>query len=109
MKLRCEQCESVKSARHVLAFLRTNCEIWRHHFVNLMFDLFQIWVFKTCKNEFDIVATKTGGHLKIDVFGSSFSDQCHEGCSRVEQQGVTTSSQEPLPSLHKNNMMHPTM
>ena len=33
-----------------------------------MFDLFQIWVFKTCENELDIVATKTGGHLKIDVF-----------------------------------------
>ena len=33
-----------------------------------MFDLFQIWVFKTSENEFDIVASKTGGHLKIDVF-----------------------------------------
>ena len=33
-----------------------------------MFNLFQIWDFKTCENEFDIVAAKTGGQLKIGVF-----------------------------------------
>ena len=33
-----------------------------------MFDLFQIWVYKTCENELEIVASETGGHIKIDEF-----------------------------------------
>ena len=54
--------------RHELALLRTIVRFGTAILEVYIFDLFQIWVSKTYENELEIVAAKTGGHIKIDEF-----------------------------------------
>ena len=58
----------MKSTRHKFALLCTIVGFGAVILEISMFDLFQIWVYKTYENELEIVAVKTGGHIKIDEF-----------------------------------------